>query len=186
MSRDRTRTLFVAVSALALVLALAACGGSDDGSDDAATTGAAETTAAATNVRLDPASWNRYQETRKNARAVNEKAIKTFQSCRQLVLSSVPAEKVQACLGDSVDSVVAEGKHVMGVLDDLKVAGGACADASDDLHGNVKLYTATVNGIGQSVEQGSVPTTDEIESAMGLLTASRAAAAEYERACKPQ
>jgi hypothetical protein len=185
MRRRRTRTLSAAVGALALalVVALAACGGSDD---DAATTGVAETGAAAANVRLDAASWEQYEETRTQARAVNEEAITTFRSCRELVNTQVPADRVQACFGDSVASVVTEGQHVMNVLDELNAeADGACADAGAQLRGNVKIYTATVSGLGRSIEHGTLPSTQEIESALAMLTRSRAAAAGFERACKP-
>jgi len=185
MSRRRTRILSAAVVALALVPALAACGGSDD---DEATTGAAGTAAAPEeNVRLDPASWAEYEKTRAKARAVNEEAIKTFRECRELVNTSVPVERVQACFGDSVVSIVTEGQHVMSVLEELNEdVAGACEFAGTQLHGNVKIYTATVSGLGRSIESGTLPTTQDIGSALAQLTRSRAAAARYESACKPE
>jgi hypothetical protein len=185
MSASSMGTTAATLGALSLVLVLAACGGSDG---EASTTVAADTTAtpAAANARLDQASWSRYQDTRAHLRKVNDEAIETFRSCRRLLGSEVPAEKVQECLGDSAASVVVEGKQAMAVLDDLaQEVSGPCADATAQLSGNVKLYTATINGIQRSVDRGSLPTSQEVESALGLLTASRAAAAEFERACKP-
>jgi hypothetical protein len=170
---------------LTLGLAVAGCGGS---SESASTTTAAETTAAAgANTRLDQASWSTYVETRDSARAVNQKAIKTFQKCKNLVLSSVSQEKVQTCMSTSAASVVTEGKKVQAVLTDLSAdVKGACADATTTLNGEVTLYIATVNGIDTQVKNGNVPSSQTLQSAIAQLGRSRAAVAAFETACKPE
>jgi hypothetical protein len=164
------------------LLALAACGGDDD-----ATATEAPTVTATANVRFERAAWNEYVKTREKAQTVNERAIKTFRSCRELLFTDVPVERVKNCLATSAEDVVAEGKKVVAVLDDLATdVSGACADATADLSGNVKLYSSTVNAILLSIEQSNLPTSNDIQSSLGRLTASRAAAAAFERTCKPR
>jgi hypothetical protein len=166
------------------VLLLAACGGDDDGDEATPTTG--ETAAAAENVRLDQQAWDDYVETRDQARAVNDEAIATFNRCRDLVFTQVPVEQVEECLGTATADVIAEGEKVLAELDGFAAdVSGACADATENLRGNVKLYISTVNAIQLDVEGANLPSSNDIDSALAQLGRSRTAAAAFERSCKP-
>ena len=71
-------------------------------------------------------------------------------------------------------------------LDDLAgKAGGACADALDTTIGNVKLYASTIQAIGLSVQQASLPTTNQIDESLHMLGAARASNRKVEAACEP-
>jgi hypothetical protein len=169
----------------ALVLALSACGGDDDESATSPAT-ASETATAAGNERLEPDAWAEYVETRDEARAVNEKAIATFRRCRDLLGTEVEAQRVFDCLGTAAEDVVTEGRAVLAVLDGFaEDVSGSCATATSTLHGNVKLYIATVNQIAISVDRSTLPENQVIESALELLAGTRAASARFEDVCKP-
>jgi hypothetical protein len=168
-----------------LVLLLAGCGGDDDDGDAAATTPGTEEVSG-TNERLDEESWAEYEELRTSARTVNDTAVETFRTCRDLVATTVPQDQVQECLGDSAGQVVEEGRKVLAELDGFAgEVGGACSDALVDLQGNIKLYSSSVLAIQNNVDQSRIPTTEDIDAALSSLTASRAAATKFEAACKP-
>ena len=169
---------------LLLALVPVACGGDDD--DDEAAPTAADTTAVAANERLDQETWDAYVDKRDEARAVNDEAIATFRRCRDLLGTDVPAEQVEECLGTATTDVVTEGREVLAELDDLAGdVSGACADANEQLSGNIKLYISSVNAIGRGVEQGNLPSGNDVGSSLAQLERSRTAAAAFERACKP-
>ena len=173
------------LAGLLLALVHVACGGDDD-DDEAAGTATADTTAVAANERLDQETWDAYVEQRDEARAVNDEAITTFRRCRDLLGTDVPAERVEECLGSATTDVVTEGQEVLAELDDLAGdVSGACADANEQLSGNIKLYIASVNAIGRGVEQGNLPSSNDVGSSLAQLERSRTAAAAFERACKP-
>jgi hypothetical protein len=181
--RRTPNTLRAALVLLALALVPAACGGDDD---EEATPTNTETAVLAENVRLDEESWDRYVETRDAARATNQQAIVTFRKCRDLLGTDVPAEEVEECLGTAATDVVAEGMDVLAVLDELGTeVSGACADATATLRGNIKLYIATVNAIALDLERSSLPTGQDVGTSLQQLETSQAAAAEFERVCKP-
>jgi hypothetical protein len=169
-----------------LVLLLAGCGGDDDDGGDAAATTPATEQASGGNERLDEDSWLEYEELRDNARTVNDAAVETFRTCRDLTLTTVPQDQVEECLGDSAGKVVDEGRKVLAELDGFAgEVSGACSDALVDLQGNIKQYSSSVLAIQNSVDQSRIPTTDDIDAALSTLTASRAAATKFEAACKP-
>ena len=174
--------------ALCAGLALVGSGCGGGGSSSATTaTSTAETTASGGSERLDQASWDTYVATRTSAQTVNQKAIKTFQKCKNLVLSSVSQEKVQTCMSTSAAEVVTEGKKIQAVLDGFSgQVTGACEDANTELNGMVTLYIATVNGIDTQVKNGNVPSSQTLQSAAAQLGRTRAAGAAFDQACKPE
>jgi sarcosine oxidase delta subunit len=182
MSGSRACALATAVVAL-LVPGLAACGGDDDEAEATPATTAAK---AAPNQRLDQESWEEYVAARDTAKEVNDKAVTTFQGCRNLLGTNVDAEKVKECLGDSATSVVEEGQKLRGVIEGfLPEVSGDCAGATQNLAGYVKLYTSSVNAIAIGVEQSNLPNNEDIGSSTALLAKTRTEAAKFETACKP-
>ena len=181
----RRRTpICTALAALALVLA--GCGGDDDEDDGGAAATTGETVVLAGDGALDQAAWDEYVAVRDEARAVNDAAITTFRRCRELLDTDVPPAQVEECMGTATADVVEEGREVMAFLDGLSVeAGTACADATTQLSGNVKLYTSAVNAIHLTVEESRLPSSQDVDAAQQVLIASRKAAAEFERACAP-
>ena len=170
-------------AALGLTLALAACGGDDD---EAADSVATEAAAPAANEPLDAAAWAEYVEARDEARAVNDKAIATFRTCQDLLGTDVPVDRIKECLGNSTADVVSEGRELLAVLDGLAAqASGACQDAAEKLSGNVKLYVSSVNAIGLTVENSTLPTSQDIGSSLAQLETTRDAATEFDHACEP-
>jgi hypothetical protein len=170
--------------AFASVLLLTSCGGS---STSGSTTTTATTAATGGGARLTASQWTTYETAVASAQTVNQKAIKTFTACRRLIDSQASAEKVKSCLGDSTDQVVTEGKALMATLATLAgTTGGACETANAHLTGNIKLYVASVQTLGNAVDQGTIPgASTAINSALTALTRSRAAGAAFEQACKP-
>jgi hypothetical protein len=49
----------------------------------------------------------------------------------------------------------------------------------------VKLYISSVNAIGLAVERSFLPESQDVAESLRVLGSSRAAAADFERACKP-
>jgi hypothetical protein len=170
----------------ALALLVAGCGGDDDEDGGGAAATAGETIAIAGDGTLDQAAWDEYVAARDEARAVNDEAVATFRRCRDLLGTAVPAAEVEECLGTAAADVVAQGREVMEVLDGLPVEeGSACAAATTQLSGNVKLYTSAVNSIQLTVSNSRLPTSQDVGAATQMLVASREAADEFERACAP-
>jgi hypothetical protein len=171
------------VCAVLAALALAGCGGDDD--EESAPT-AADTAVLAADEPLDQASWDEYVEARDSAQAVNREATATFRRCRDLLATDADEAKVEECLGTSVADVVDEGGEFLTVLEGIEAeAGGACKSAATNLHGTVKLYVSTVNAIGLDLERSSLPTANDVDSAVRTLTAARAAGTAFEEECKP-
>jgi hypothetical protein len=172
-----------AVCAAIAALALSACGGDDD---DEAAAPTVDTAMLAPDGPLDQASWDEYVVVRDEARAVNDEAVTTFRRCRDLLGTGAPEAQVEECLGTSVQDVVDEGEKVLAVLDGFEdEVGGACAGARTNLHGTVKLYVSTVNAIGLDLERSSLPTANDVDSAVRTLGAARAAQTVFEEECKP-
>jgi hypothetical protein len=174
-----------AICAVLAALALAGCGGDDD--DEAAPT-AAETAVLAADEPLDQESWDGYVEARDSAQAVNAEATKAFQRCRDLLATDAGEDvaQVEECLGSAVDDVVDEGEQFLAVLEGIEAeAGGACKGTATNLHGTVKLYVSTVNAIGLDLERESLPTSNDVDSAVSALTAARAAGRAFDKECKP-
>jgi hypothetical protein len=185
MSGSRRRTGIAGLALVTAMFVLPACGGDDD--TDTAAAGGTETAAATGNVRLEPAAWDEYVAVRDEARAVNETAIETFRRCRTLLGSNVPADQVYDCLGTAAEDVVREGQEVLTFLDGLgEDVGGACAQATANLHGNVKIYIATVNQTAISVDRNELPSGQAMDSSQRQLIATRAASTQFEKACKPE
>jgi hypothetical protein len=178
-----TRTTAAICAAIA-ALGLAACGGDDD--DEAAAPTAADTAMLAADGPLDQESWDEYLAVRDEARAVNDEAVTTFRRCRDLLGTDVPETEVEECLGASVADVVDEGEQVLALLDGFEdEVGGACAGARTNLHGTVKLYVSSVNAIGLDLERSSLPTDNDVDSAVRTLGAARAAQTVFEEECMP-
>jgi hypothetical protein len=164
--------------AVALLVAVAGCGG-----DDAADTTTAGT-AAAENVRLSATSWNTYTAARDQAQQVNQAAIKTFAKCRDLLARNVGSERIEECFGTTTRDVLAQGQQFQSTLEGFEdQVGGACAKALTDYTGVVKLYLASVNGL-TSGDQPS-PSAVQVNEASGALVRARAAGRVFEAACKP-
>ena len=166
------------------VLVLAGCGGSS--SSESSTSTASSTSAGGQNTRLSQASWNEYKAVRDKAQAVNNAAIATFSRCRNVAVSATDPDKVKACFGKSTSSVVTTGKQTLTELDKLTAeTSGACAKASEDLTGYVKLYVASVQALETSMSQNTVPGTQSIDQARTALQHARASTAASVAACKP-
>jgi hypothetical protein len=177
----RARTA-IALLALVGAFALGGCGGDDD--SGSSTT--AETPTQAENERLSQESWETYEAAASKARTVNNASIAVFRKCRNLT-GTPDSQAVETCLGTSTSNVVTEGKKVLATLDGLEQeAGGACATATANLAGSIKLYVASVNAIGVAVDSGSVATSQAaIDNAVEGLGVARDARAPFEAACKP-
>jgi hypothetical protein len=170
----------------ATALALAGCGGGSSSNGNSAAAPTTTAGAPATSERMDQASWARWGQIRTSAQTVNQNAIATFRKCKNLVLSNVSQQKVQACMSDSASSVVTEGRKVQAALADVSSSTtGACKTAATDLGGNVTLYIATVNGIDELVKSGNVPSSQRLDSALAQLGRTRALVPPFETACKP-
>jgi hypothetical protein len=166
------------------VFVLAGCGGSS--SSESSTSTAAATTVGGQNTRLSMASWNEYTAVRDKARTVNNAAIATFSRCRKVAVSAQDPSKVEACIGKSTSSVVTTGKQTLTELDQATAdASGACAKASEDLTGYVKLYVASVQALDTSMSQNTVPSTTSIDQATTALKNARASNVAFVAACKP-
>jgi hypothetical protein len=164
--------------AVALLAAVAGCGG-----DDAADTTTAGTTVAE-NVRLSATSWNTYTAARDQAQQVNQAAVKTFAKCRDLLAKNVGSERIEECFGTTTRDVVAQGTQFLSTLEGFEdQVGGACAKALTDYAGVVKLYLASVNGL-TSGDQPS-PSAVQVDEASGALVRARTAGRAFEVACKP-
>jgi hypothetical protein len=176
-----------AAAAAAVLLALAAgCGGSGS-SEGTTTTTAAQAPAQTQSARLSPASWAAYVQKRAKAQAVNNTAIKTFATCRHLIYSSVPAERIQACLGNSTSVVVRTGKSALATLNSLSdQTEGACAASVTQFAGHVKLYIASVQALGVAVS-GDQPASEQsaIDNSLEALKGTKASRLAFERACRP-
>jgi hypothetical protein len=184
MSASWWRTGFAVLALASVLLVLSACGGDDDDSDTAAAP--AETSTTAGNERLDAAAWDEYVALRDQARAVNQKAIATFRRCRTLLGSNVPAQQVFDCLGTAATDVVDEGREVLAYLEGLGGdVSGACAQATTTLHGNVKIYIATVNQIAISADRNELPEGQMVDSSLAQLTRTRSASSQFDTACQP-
>ncbi len=178
----------VSLAALALLASFAAgCGGSDDGGGSAAATTQAATQAG--NTRLSAAAWADYVALSAELASVNQAATKTFAVCRRLAAPSSKADpdKVKACLAGTTDKVVATGKKAQPVLEEATAeAQGACATAATDLQGAVRLYLASVQALGSTVDSGNLPgSTTQIDNSQEALKNARSAQATFEQACKP-
>jgi hypothetical protein len=185
MTRRRTCVLAALV---VLTIGVAGCGGDDDDGAAEATPATPATTAAkaAPNERLDQESWDEYVAARDSAKEVNDKAVTTFRGCRNLLGTGADAEKVQTCLGDSASSVVDEGQKLRAVLGGFSTeVGGACADALEQLDGNVKLYISSVNAIALGIEHADLPTPQAVGNSTAQLARTQAEAAKFDAACKP-
>lgn len=174
----------IAILLAGLTLAAGGCGGSDD--EGTTTTAEPATTAAAEDTRLSAASWATYVAAGTKARAVNQAAIKTFRACRDEILTDA-SDQAKQCLGTSTSKVVTQGRELIATLDGFEgEVGGACATATTNYAGSVKLYIASVNAIGVTVEGGNVASSQTaIDNALEGLTAARTAATDFEEACKP-
>ena len=167
------------------VLAVAGCGGDDDGAAD--TTVDVPTATAAGEGRLSQESWDTYVEARDEARALNTEATATFRRCRNDLPVTAGTEEVEACLGDTLTDLVSEGEDALDTLEGFEdEAGGACAAALTDLEGNLTLYIASVKALEGTVEQGDPAGTQAaLDNATTALEQERQAFAPFEAACKP-
>jgi hypothetical protein len=169
--------------AITLLLAVAGCGGDDEGASTTATT-SATTTANAGDDRLSATSWATYETELAKAQKVNQAAIATFAKCRDLLAKNVGSEQIEQCFGTTTLDVVAEGQQFLTTLDVFEEdAGGACEKALTDYAGLVKLYIASVNGL-TSGDQPS-PSAVQVDQASGALVRTRSAGRAFEAACKP-
>jgi hypothetical protein len=168
---------------IVFALVVAGCGGSS-GESSGSTTASAST--GGKNTRLSQASWNEYTAVAEKARTVNKAAIATFSRCRDVAVSAQDPDKVKACLGNSTTSVVTTGKQTLTELDKItSEATGACAKASEELTGYVKIYVASVDTVGTSVAQATLPSTASIDNASTALKHARATDTAFVAACKP-
>jgi hypothetical protein len=180
------RTALFAAFAAALAVVPAGCGGGGS-SETTTTTTTSSTTTSAGNVRLTQESWAKYEQIEAGAKSVNDAAIAKFRTCRKLVATNASAQQVNACFGPPTASVVAHGQKVLRDLASIgQDVGGACAAATAHLHDSITLYISSVNKLNLSAQNGTVPSTDDVDAAVRTLTASRAADAQFEQACKPQ
>jgi hypothetical protein len=187
VTRRRIAFAFL-VGLLAAAFALAGCGGSSDDSDE----GAATTTApaAAGNDRLSEESWAEFTAMRTKAKSVNTAAVTTFEKCSAAADRGATAEQIQACLGDTLTTVVTGGKKVLATLQGFKdEAAGACAAKLTTLEGNTKLYVAGVNTLDTTLQGGGVGAgigvQSQIDQARTALVRAQAAVPPVEAACKP-
>jgi hypothetical protein len=106
--------------------------------------------------------------------------------CRDVAASATDLDKVKACIGKSTSSVVTTGKQTLTELDKLTAeTSGACAKASEDLTGYVKLYVASVQALETSMSQNTVPGAQSIDQAVSALQHARASTPAFDAACKP-
>lgn len=179
-------TRSIAFWTIVSALALAGCGGSSSSSGETSGSTTASTSTGGKNTRLSQASWNEYTAVAVKARSVNNPAIATFSRCRSVAVSAQDPDKVKACLGNSTSSVVTTGKQTLTELDKItSEATGACAKASQQLTGYVKIYVASVETVQTSVAQETLPSTASIDNASTALKHARAANTAFVAACKP-
>jgi len=170
--------------AIAFLVAVAGCGGDNEGGSTTEATTAATTTPSGANVRLSEQSWATYETELAKAQKVNQAAVKTFAKCRQLLARNVASEQVQQCFGTTTLDVVSQGQQFLTTLEGFEdMVGGACEKALTDYSGLVKLYIASVNGL-TSGDQPS-PSAVQVDQASGALVRARAAGQAFQAACKP-
>lgn len=183
------KAILSAVFAAALVLALAACGGSSSSSTTSTTSTTTTTTASTgdTGGKLSAASWAALQADAATARATNQEAIKTFQKCRREVAAGgYSNQQIATCFGTETTKVVAAGQKLNADLAKYQAeAGGACDAALGKTQSQVTLYISSVNAIGLTVKQGQIPTTDDIDSTAAQLAQAQATAKTIAPACAP-
>jgi hypothetical protein len=162
---------------VAFVAAAAGCGGDDNETTTAATT-------AAGNVRLSASAWDTYTAALAEAQKVNQPAITQFAKCRDLLAQNVGSEQLQQCFSTTTTKVVTEGQEFLMTLEGFEdEVGGACAKSLTDYAGTVKLYIASVNGLGSGDETS--PSAAQVDEASGALVRARNAGRAFEAACKP-
>jgi hypothetical protein len=171
---------------IVVALVLAGCGGSSSNNSESSGSTTESTSTGGKNTRLSQTSWNEFTAVRAKARTVNNTAIVTFSHCRMVIVSAQSPDEVQDCLGTSTSSVVKTGKETLTKLDELTAdTSGACAKASEDLTGYVKLYVASVQALQTGIAQNKVPTTQSIDQALTALKHARASDVAFVAACKP-
>ena len=181
MRRVRLSALLIGLIAI-LALVAAGCGGSDDEGG-----GATTDTAPAANRTLSQASWDSYETEAKQAQSVNQKAIKTFSRCRDLIVRNMQSQQILDCFGNTTSQVVTEGQQFLATLGGLDgEAGGACAKALTNYEGYVKLYVSSVNALDTGTGGAdSVPSAAQVDEAKGALARARTASTAFAAACKP-
>ena len=182
------RSAWLAALVALPVIGLAGCGGSSDESGgtttEAATTAPATTAAAGGNERLSQASWDEYVHARDEAQQVNQKAIKTFAKCRDLIVRNMQSQQIQQCFGTTTSDVVAAGQKFLATLSGFDdEVGGACKKALTNGEGYVKLYVSSVNALATS--ESSTPNQTQVDAAQSALKDARAAGVAFAAACKP-
>ncbi len=174
---------------LAVALAVTGCGSSDDAATEtAATAGTSAGSGAA--QRLSPQSWSNYVVARTKAKAVNTAALHRWAKCRAVASAGAPSARVQACLGNSMSTVVSAGEDMRATLQRLESdVSGRCGTKLDDLSGMIKLYIASVNAGQTALEGGGVGDQtgfdDDLDNSRQALVRARAQEPPFEAACKP-
>jgi hypothetical protein len=183
-------TILLAACAAALLLAAAGCGGSSDddssSSTESTTTTTTSTSGSGGSARLSQASWDAYEQELAQAQSVNQKAVKTFSKCEQVIQSKQNQQAIQKCFGNSTSSVVTEGQQFLQDIQKAQSeASGACAQAAGELYTQVRFYVSSVNALNLSIQSSTSPTAQSVEAAKSSLAKARAASTPFEQACKP-
>jgi hypothetical protein len=183
----KSRSPFVlAACAAVLLLAAAGCGGGSDGSSSSTISTTTTTSGSGGSARLSQASWDEFEQAAAQAQSVNQKAVKTFSKCEQVIESKQNQDAIQKCFGNSTSSVVTEGQQFLQDIQKAQSeASGACAQAAGELYTQVRFYVSSVNALNLSIQSSTSPTSQSVEAAKSSLAKARAAVQPFEQACKP-
>jgi hypothetical protein len=177
----------------AAVAALAGCGGSSSSSSSTQSSTAAppppppaSTGAGGTHARLTSAQWTTYQSANKSFLAANSMGIAKFRSCDQASHAASPsnaANTFKTCLGDTIPKVTS-ATHSFGVtLHGFQpTVSGNCTQSLNAYIGSLVSWTNVINGINHAVQQGTLPSTANVQTVYDQITSSADA---FAKACRP-
>ncbi len=184
------RTLALGLTVAGAVAALAGCGGSSSSSSSTQSSTAAppppSSTTAAGNKRISSAQWTAYQSANKSFVSANSKGIAKFRSCNQASHAASPsnaANTFKTCLGDTIPKVT-DATHSFGVtLHGFQSSvSGNCTQALNTYIGSLVSWTNVITGINHAVQQGTLPSTANVQTVYDQITSSADA---FAKTCRP-
>lgn len=187
----RATWIVVPGSAVALALAVAACGGSSSSSSPPPPppppppTTAPSTNGGGSNKRLSASEWQVYETKNKTFVSVTNKGIAKFQSCGAASGRTTSPDAYAKCMGDTTTKMISATTDLGTTLNGFHPGGGACGTSLTNYVGALYQWRSVVKSVDTAIKSAAPGSSGAAANARTQYPAVQAAAKTFTKDCRP-
>jgi hypothetical protein len=183
---QRAKWIVVPGVAVAIALAVAACGGSSSSSKSTtSTTPGTSTTGGGSNKRLTVSQWQVYQTKDKTFVSVNTEAIAKFRSCGAVSGRTTSPDVYAKCMGDATTKVISATTDLGTTLNGFHPGTGACGTSLTSYVGALYQWRSVVKTVDSAIKSAAPGSSGAAANARTQYPAVQAAAKTFTKDCRP-